>query len=66
MTLLTTTTTTITDLLALATELVNWLVTTMGSYLTFITGNPIILIMFVVMIAGLGIGMLFRIWHSVR
>lgn len=58
--------TTVTELLALATELVGWLVTTMGSYLTFITGNPIILIMFVVMIAGLGIGMLFRIWHSVR
>lgn len=58
--------TTITGLLSLATELVNWLVTTMGAYLTFITSNPIILIMFVVMIAGLGIGMLFRIWHSVR
>ena len=58
--------TTITGLLALATELVTWLVTTMGSYLNFFTSNPIILIMFVVMIAGLGIGMLFRIWHSVR
>lgn len=58
--------TTVTDLLSLATELVTWLVTTMGSYLNFITTNPIILIMFVVMIAGLGIGMLFRIWHSVR
>jgi len=58
--------TTITGLLNLATELVTWLVTTMGSYLNFITSNPIILIMFVVMIAGLGIGMLFRIWHSVR
>lgn len=58
--------TTVTELLSLATELVTWLVTTMGSYLNFITANPIILIMFVVMIAGLGIGMLFRIWHSVR
>lgn len=53
-------------LLELATELVTWLITTMGSYLTFITTNPIILIMFIIMIAGLGVGMLFRIWHSVH
>lgn len=57
---------TMSGLLALATELVTWLVTTMGSYLAFITENPIILIMFIIMIAGLGVGMLFRIWHSVH
>lgn len=53
-------------LLSLATELVTWLITTMTSYLTFITSNPIIFVMFVIMIAGLGVGMLFRIWHGVR
>lgn len=57
---------TVSGLLALATELVTWLIATMGSYLTFITENPIILIMFIIMIAGLGVGMLFRVWHSVH
>lgn len=56
---------TLSGLLELATQVVTWLVTTMGSYLNFITNNPIILLMAIIMIAGLGIGMLFRIWHSV-
>lgn len=64
--LLTANASTMSGLLSLATELVTWLVTTMGSYLSFITDNPVILIMFVIMIAGLGVGMLFRIWHSVH
>lgn len=59
-------TSTLGGLLSLATELVTWLITTMGSYLTFITENPIIFVMFIIMIAGLGVGMLFRIWHGVR
>lgn len=52
-------------LLSMATKVVTWIVTTMGSYLTFITDNPIILLMALVMLCGLGVGMLFRIWHSV-
>ena len=62
---LTTDASTMGGLLKLATEVVTWLVTTMGSYLQFITDNPIILMMAIIMIAGLGVGMLFRIWHSV-
>ena len=57
--------TTIEGILEIATKVVTWLVTTMGSYLSFITSNPVILLMAVIMIAGLGVGMLFRIWHSV-
>lgn len=57
--------TTIEGLLNMATSVVTWLVTTMGSYLKFVTDNPIILIMAIIMLAGLGVGMLFRIWHSV-
>lgn len=49
----------------MATEVVTWLITTMTSYLSFVTTNPIILIMAIIMLAGLGVGMLFRIWHSV-
>lgn len=57
--------TTIEGLLGMATSVVTWLVTTMGSYLKFVTDNPVILIMAIIMLAGLGVGMLFRIWHSV-
>ena len=56
---------TMTGLLNMGTEVVEWLVSQMGAYLTFITSNPIILLGAIIMIAGLGVGMLFRIWHSV-
>lgn len=56
---------TIDGLLEYATKVVTWLITTMGSYIAFVTANPIILIMALIMLAGLGVGMLFRIWHSV-
>lgn len=63
--LTTTDATTIEGILEMATKVITWLVTSMGSYLTFITSNPIILLMAIIMLAGLGVGMLFRIWHSV-
>lgn len=52
-------------ILAMATELWTWLITTMGKILGFITQNPLILSMFIITISGLAVGMLFRIWHSV-
>ena len=55
---------TITGLLTMATEVVGWFITTMGSYLAFITENPIILMLFLILLAGSGIAFLFRIWHS--
>ncbi len=64
-TLLTSSADTVDGLLSMASKIVQWLVTTMGSYLDFVTDNPIILIMALIMLAGLGVGMLFRIWHSV-
>lgn len=51
-------------ILAAATEFVTWVITTMTSYLTFISGNALILVFFIITIAGAGIGFLFRIWHS--
>lgn len=57
--------TTLTGLLSSATEVVTWFITQMGAYLNFITQNPLILSMFLIMLAGAGIGFLFRIWHSV-
>lgn len=52
-------------ILALATQIVTWLITTMGSYLKFITDNPVILFLFLIGIAGAGIGFLMRIWKNV-
>lgn len=52
------------DLLGAATQVVTWMITNMTSYLGFITGNPVVLILFLMLIAGSAIGFLFRIWHS--
>lgn len=51
-------------ILTAATEFVTWVITTMTSYLTFVTSNPVILVFFIITIAGAGIGFLMRIWHS--
>lgn len=59
------TTPSMSNILALATELVTWVITQMGSFLTFITGNPIILMLFIMSIVGFAVGMLMRIWRSV-
>ena len=56
---------TVTGLLEIATELLTWLITSMTSLITFITGHPIILMMMVFTLVGLVAGYLFRIWHSV-
>lgn len=56
---------TIAQVLQGAGEIVTWVITQMGSYLTFITDNPIILVLFFITLAGFGYGMLNRIWKSV-
>lgn len=56
---------TVSGILSLATELLTWLISSMGSLITFITGNPIILMMMLITLVGLVCGYLFRIWHSV-
>ncbi len=56
---------TMSGLLKIATEFVTWVITSMGSFLTFITTHPIVLAPFVIAIAGAGIGFLMRIWRSV-
>lgn len=54
----------ITEILKLATELFTWFITSMGSLVNFIFGNPAILFWFLVGIIGAVVGMLFRIWHK--
>ena len=51
-------------ILAAATEFVTWVITTMTSYLSFVTSNAVILVYFINAIAGAGIGFLMRIWHQ--
>lgn len=53
-----------TALLSSATELLTWFITSMGSLITFILGQPAILMMFLILLVGSVVGMLFRIWHS--
>lgn len=47
-----------------ATELLTWFITSMGKVLTFILGQPAILMMFLILLVGTVVAMLFRIWHS--
>lgn len=55
----------VSQLLSLATEMFTWFITQMGSLVTFITTNPIILVMFLILLCGSVIGMFARVWHSV-
>ena len=47
-----------------ATELLTWFISSMGKLLTFILGQPAILMMFLILLVGSVVAMLFRIWHS--
>lgn len=51
-------------ILASATELLTWFITSMGKVLTFILNNPAILMMFLILLVGSVVAMLFRVWHS--
>lgn len=53
------------DVLNGASALLTWVLGAISSILTFITSNPIILVMFFVMLISFAIGILFRIWRSV-
>lgn len=45
--------------------LVTWIITQMGAWLGFITDNPIVLILFLIFLAGTGLAFLLRVWKSV-
>ena len=51
-------------LLEAATSLLTWFITSMGEVLTFILNQPVILMMFLILLVGSVVGMLFRVWHS--
>ena len=52
------------DLLSAATTLLEWFITSMGKFLQFIVSNPVCLMMFLILLVGSAVAMLFRIWHS--
>lgn len=51
-------------ILGAATDLVTWIVATLGSFLSFIVDNPVILVLFLMMLISFAVGILFRIWRS--
>lgn len=59
-----TTTPTFSALTESATAMLTWFITSMGSLLNFILGQPAILMMFMILLVGSVVGMLFRVWHS--
>lgn len=56
---------TLQSILKMASELLQWVITSMGSIITFITQNPLILIFMIMTIVGFAVGFLMRIWHGV-
>lgn len=61
----TTNTNTMSGILSQATEVLTWFITSMTSLLSFITNNPVVLVMFMVFLVGAVVAMLMRIWKSV-
>ena len=53
-----------TNILADATEVFTWFITSMGSLITFILANPLILMMFMILLTGSVIAMFLRLWKS--
>ena len=51
-------------LLEAATSLLTWFIASMGKVLTFILDQPAILMMFLILLVGSVVGMLFRVWRS--
>lgn len=52
------------NILSAATQLLTWFISSMGTILSFIVDNPVILMLFLILMVGSAVAMLFRIWHS--
>lgn len=53
------------EILSTGTSVLGWFVTSMGSLFTFITGQPVLMTLFYVLLVGAVVGMLFRVWKSI-
>lgn len=56
---------TITEILGYAAEVLTWIITQMGAVVDFVVGQPLILVGFIVSLAGLGINFFLRLFKSV-
>lgn len=56
---------TMTEVLSGAAEILTWLITQMGAVVNFVTSNPLIMVGFLVSIAGLAINFFLRLFKSV-
>lgn len=54
----------LTQILSAATELGTWIISMVGQFLGFITSNPVILVLFLMMLVSFAVGILFRVWRS--
>ena len=52
-------------ILEMASDLLAWAITSMGTIVDFIVEHPMMTIFLVFTIVGFACGLLFRIWHSV-
>lgn len=52
------------NILKAASDLLSWFITSMGSVLSFVVDNPVVLMMFLILLVGSVVAMLMRIWHS--
>lgn len=55
---------TLSQILSAATELGTWIISMVGQFLTFIISNPVILVLFLMMLVSFAVGILFRVWRS--
>lgn len=53
------------NILQTATQVLQWFITSMGSVLSFVIDNPVVLVLFMIFMVGAAVGMLMRLWKSV-
>ncbi|MCI8416120.1 MAG: hypothetical protein HFI33_01250 [Lachnospiraceae bacterium] len=53
------------NILSVATDVLAWFITSMGTLIKFITDNPVVLVLFMIFLVGSAVGMLMRLWKSV-
>lgn len=55
---------TLSNILSAATDLVGWIFTTLATIVNFVVSNPVVLVLFLMMLVSFAVGIFFRIWRS--
>lgn len=53
-----------TTILSSATEVLTWIITSMGSVITFVKSEPVILALFLIFLCGTAVNFMLRILHT--